>query len=189
MVVHEEVMLFRDAERDIMVIEGQRVRLALPGPIRVATVDEAAPFLDHAGFGDQAVIVRPAAGDANRDIYKGITDAATLAAALRRAAQRSTDGRALLEPDLRAHHNPTRRDVLFRLGERMARRLNTACPACNCPGYGHTNTEPGLPCAKCGTATDQGATDRYSCPRCPHHSRVPRPERAADPQWCPRCNP
>ena len=53
MVVHEEVLLFRDTERGIEVIEGERVPVTLPGPVRVSTVDEAAPFLDLTGFGAQ----------------------------------------------------------------------------------------------------------------------------------------
>lgn len=63
---HEEMLLFRDTRRGIEVVEGERVPLALPGPVRVATVDQAAPFLDRAcpGYGrtgaEPACPARPA---------------------------------------------------------------------------------------------------------------------------------
>ncbi|WP_433304172.1 DUF6671 family protein [Actinoplanes sp. CA-030573] len=104
--MHEELLRFRDTGRGIEIIEGERVPIALPQPVRVATIDEAAPFLERAGFGEQAVIVRPPTGENVCHIHKGITDAATLTAAIHQAAQRSTDGMALREPDLRAPHNP-----------------------------------------------------------------------------------
>ncbi len=190
---HEEILLFLDDTRGLEILQGHR-NLGIPGPtLRATSHADIAEDLTRAGWPGQSVIVRPAAPDAGRataaGITKGITDPHQLAAAITAAAARSTDGHALIEPDLRAHHNPTRREVLTRIGTTLAARLATPCPACASPGYGRTGTQPGLPCADCGAPTDLAVADLYSCAKCPHQHAEPRPETTAEPRWCPNCNP
>ena len=190
---HHEVLLFLDDTRDLEIMQGHR-SLAIPGPaLRATSHADIVEDLARAGWPGQAVIVRPAVPDAGRatgaDIVKGITDPDQLTQAITTAATRSTDGHALIEPDLRAHHNPTRREVLTQLGATLAARLATPCPACASPGYGRTGTRPGLPCADCGTPTDMACADLYSCAQCTYQHAQPRPETTTEPRWCPRCNP
>jgi hypothetical protein len=186
---HEEMLLFIDDTRGLEVIQGNRT-LSHPGPERRARdYREVEPALAAWGFPAQAVITRPARGGAPRDIVKGISDPHLLDSAIRTAAARSEDGHALIEPDLRAQHNPTRQAVLTQLGRSLARRLGTACPACASPGYGQTAIVPGLPCAACQTPTDLAQADLYTCPVCPcQHTRA-RAETTAEPHGCPECNP
>lgn len=186
---HEELLLFLDDHRRTEIVVGERRVLELPDPHRVTDLAAAEHYLAQVGFGDQGVVVRPATGTHHDDVVKGITDRAALAAALTHAAGRSTDGNALLEADLRAHHNPTRRAVLRLLAHRMATRLATPCPACATPGYGRTDTVRGLPCAACATPTDLALAEHHSCPSCTHHHHHPLAATTADPQWCPSCNP
>ncbi|GAA3453496.1 DUF6671 family protein [Dactylosporangium matsuzakiense] len=188
---HEEILLFLDDARGWYIIEGHR-GVAIPGVARtVAGLDELRPHLPALGWPGQALVVRPhATGAAASDpVVKGVTDLGELAAAIHRAGLRSPDGRATVEPDLRAMHNPTRRAVLRRLGRRMALRLATRCPACATPGYGRTGFEAGLPCADCGRPTELPRADVHTCPACRHTTTVPRGERAASPGECPDCNP
>jgi len=185
---HEELLLFIDAERDLEVVEGERTLTTPAGRASVASLREAQGFLTQAGFPAQAVIVR--ASDADRHpIQKGITDLDHLERAVQAAARRSDDGLALLEPDLRAQHNPTRRALLTRLGRRLAHRLATVCPACSSPGYGRISTRIGLPCAACGWPTDLVTADVHGCQRCHHQDRRPLRDTTAEPRWCDRCNP
>lgn len=186
---HEEVLLFLDPGRSIEIVEGERCLLTPPAPLRVTADHDLDHYLRQAGFPEQALVVRPHRGDTPTEVVKGITDRDELTSAITFAAARSDDGHALLEPDLRAHHNPTRRVVLTRLGRRLAERLATPCLACGCPGYGRTDTERGLPCTACATPTDLITADIYTCGQCTHHHRVPRAALTADPRWCPLCNP
>ena len=186
---HEELLLFTDTERGIEVIEIERVLTSLPAAVRVGHAAEAEAFLAACGFGAQAIIVRPAAGGRPADTHKGITTRRRFTEALAAATRRSPDGRAVVEPDLRAMNNPTRQEVLRRLGRRLARRLATPCPDCGCPGFGRTGTRPGLSCAACGTGTPVIAADVHKCARCPHRTEVAREATVADPQWSPSCNP
>ncbi len=184
---HEEVMLFLDLDRGLEIVEGERCLRTPPAQLRVGAGQDLDRYLDQAGFPGQALVVRRS--DTATAAVKGITDRGTLAAAIAAAAACSDDGHALLETDLRAHHNPTRRVVLARLGRRLARRLATPCPACGCPGYGRTDTERGLPCTACATPTELVTADVHACGRCTHHHRVPRAATTADPRWCEVCNP
>jgi hypothetical protein len=183
---HEELLVFIDDNRGIEIVEGYRTSM-MPGLTRRAT-----SFAELASLGDgwpaQALIVRPAVGGAASDIVKGITDAEQLRCTIAAAAQLSADGYAVVEPDLRAHHNPTRQAVLTRLAGTLAYRLATSCPSCGTPGYGRGDTQPGLPCRICRTPTDLVFADLHECQTCTHRSTHPRPEPAADPSCCPNCN-
>jgi hypothetical protein len=186
---HEEILLFLDDTRGFEIVEGNRT-LTIPGIGRhIHDSAELESALTGWGFPAQALIVRPASGGAPNDIAKGITETSHLHRAVRTAAGRSADGHALVEPDLRAHHNPTRQAVLTQLGRNMAQRLNTRCPTCVSPGYGRTRTVPGLPCSACHTPTELTRADTYTCPACSHTHVQARPETTAEPRWCPTCNP
>lgn len=186
---HEEILIFLDAHHDIEVVEGERTLTTPAGQCLAANLNQAQPFLDQAHFPAQAIIVRPAGGSQSLRIHKGVTDRNHLEQAIQQAAATSADGHALLEPDLRAHHNPTRRALLHRIAHRLARRLATTCPACSTPGYGRISTRIGLPCAACGWPTDLVTADIHGCQRCRHQDRRPRPDTSAEPRWCDRCNP
>jgi hypothetical protein len=187
---HEELLLFVDDERGIEVLDGHRT-LDVPGTaLRTSGDDDRLDrWLTGLGWPEQAVVVRPAVGGHHLPVRKGLTDLDLLTKAVADAAAASADGRALLEPDLRAHHNPTRRAVLTGLATSLAHRLATTCPACDCPGWGRTGVEKGVPCGACGTPTDVTRADVLGCPRCPQRQVEPRAETVTDPRWCGVCNP
>ena len=183
---HEELVVFVDDTRGIEVFVGERTMVVPGHGHRVAGLAELPPHVA-AGLPTQALIVRPAAGQPDH-VVKGITDLTLLNTAIMVAAHQSADGRALVEPDLRAHHNPSRRLVLCRLADVLARRLATRCPACSTPGFGRVDSERGLPCRICETPTDAIHNEIHACPRCSHCVAV-AVAAAADPVWCPQCNP
>lgn len=182
---HEEVLLFRDERLGIEVVEGHRT-LSVPGVAQqVRDYRDLRPVL-LGGLPDQALIVRPyrRAGF----VRKGITDTETLRSAVSAAIAHSSDGLAQVEPDLRAHHNPSRRLVLALLAERLAHRLATECPACTAPGFGRIDAEPGLRCRVCATPTPLTGREFHGCAACDHRIIRPLPD-VADPADCPFCNP
>jgi hypothetical protein len=187
---HEELLLFCDERLGIEVVEGHRT-LSVPGTAHRVSDYREIPAAFLGGLPDQALIVRPCHCDrlsAGAPIAKGVTDTETLRSALSAALAHSPDGQAVVEPDLRAHHNPSRRLVLDRLAHKLARRLATACPACGAPGFGRMDAEPGLPCRACATPTPLIGNEIHGCAACDH--RVSRPVRdVADPGDCPSCNP
>ncbi len=186
---HEEILLFCDDGLGIEVLEGYRTTSVPGSSARVAGYDDVPRGLVSA-LPHQALIVRPCGEPPDPDrIIKGITGAEALRTAIAAAAALSTENLAVVEPDLRAHHNPSRRRVLIRLAATLARRLATRCPRCATPGFGRTGNEAGLPCRICATPTPLPRSEIHSCPACPHRIERPVPAVWADPAVCPECNP
>lgn len=188
-----EILAFIDAELELEVTEAQlTLHTNFAHLTAAATLDpDTLTFLHRVGFPAHALVVRPNAGEPNGTLAKGIARRDQLAAAIKHCARASPDGRARLETDMRAHHNPTRMGQIALLARRLAARLNTRCPACGAPGYGTIDTEPGLPCAACTSPTDWIAVEIDGCTLCQHHTRRPRSDQltTADPAHCPNCNP
>ena len=182
---HEEILLFCDDVAGIEIIEGHRTN-SVPGVAHPVSGFDDVPTSLRDGLPGQALVVRPRG--AVGAITKGITGSDALRSAITAAISASLDGVALVEPDLRAHHNPRRRLIRANLAETMAGRLATPCPSCSAPGFGRVDAEPGLPCRACGTPTSLRHSEIHACAVCTH--RESRPVRgAADPADCPVCNP
>ncbi|KAA1248965.1 hypothetical protein F0Q45_17725 [Mycobacterium simiae] len=187
--LHQEILVFVDDSRDIQVVEGVNTPGAPGSPRLVDSADEALAAAWNFGFPGQGATVKASVDNRVRVFGKGITDADTLHCVVDTAMAAADDHRASVEPDLRAHHNPSRRDVLAALASRLARRLATPCPECGCPGYGKVGVHDGLPCQACGGPTSLIAADIHGCPACEHHNAIARNGALAEPRYCPRCNP
>ena len=184
---HEELLVFVDDTRGITVTVGERTTV-VPGHGHRVSGPAELPHEVAAGLPAQALIVRPSTGGQTARIVKGITGLKLLKTAIMTAAHHSGDGLALVEPDLRAHHNPSRQVVLRRLADVLARRLASRCPVCSTPGFGRVDSERGLPCRICETPTDAIQNEIHACPSC-SHCVTAAVATNADPAWCPRCNP
>ncbi len=181
-----ELVVLVDDELGTVIVE-QATGLDTPAVVREVAVGDDLSWLTTAWSSGQAVICRPA--DRSRHaITKGITEPLTLARAVRCACDASNDGRALVEPDLRADRCPARREVITRAARRLSARLESRCAGCGIPGFGTQTPEPGLPCGLCGSPTRNPAAVLLTCPRCEHRERRPLAG-TADPATCERCNP
>ncbi|WP_205875139.1 DUF6671 family protein [Mycobacterium camsae] len=186
--MHQEILVFIDDNRGIHVVEGVNVPRA-PGPPKlVENGHEAIDAARRFGFPEQGAVVTATIAGSTRLFGKGLTDAFVLVNTVNTAAAASDDHRARLEPDLRAHHNPGRREVLSALAKRLAGRLATPCPNCLCPGYGRVAVREGLRCRACGSPTTLVASDILGCPACVYRSEAARTG-TAEPRYCPQCNP
>lgn len=143
------------------------------------------------GFPTHALIVRSEPWAPGLPVVKGIVDHDALRDAIAACASASPAGVTRVDTDMRAHLNPTRMRQIAALGERLARRLATPCPACTAPGFGRTDVAPGLPCLACGTPTARTLAEVHACAACGHEERRPREDglRHADPAHCDLCNP
>ena len=146
-------------------------------------------YLQRADFPRHGLIVMPSIGRGG-PIVKGLHDEADVVDAIARCAAASTDGRARVTTDLRAHHCPSRRLIIAAAAARLAARLAACCPACDTPGWGIVRAERGAPCAECGDLVDIVVARIEGCQRCPVELPMPLAGRAtADPSRCPSCNP
>ncbi|EUA02380.1 hypothetical protein I546_6274 [Mycobacterium kansasii 732] len=189
LVMHEEILVFVDDTRAIQVAEGVNTPGSPGAPQLVHAAAEALLAARRFGFPSQAAVVRATADDGIHVFGKGITSPRVLVEAVAAAVAAAGNHQVWVEPDLRAHHNPSRRDVLIALARRLARRLATPCPECGCPGYGKVGVRAGLPCQACGWPTTAVAADIHGCPACGHRDSIARAVAAAEPRYCPQCNP
>lgn len=188
-----ELLLLADRETGLEVVEDLLSVRTNFRSLAVPTAEGGARFLQRIGFPAHALIVRPnrPAEPHGIPMHKGVQDAAALPALVQACAAASVDGLARLEPDMRAHLNPTRMAEIRRAGFRLARRLATACPACASPGFGPLEFLPGLPCEECGGPTDWIRAESHGCAACPHREERPRSDGRlrAPAGHCPNCNP
>ncbi|PSN11121.1 hypothetical protein C7293_25490 [filamentous cyanobacterium CCT1] len=151
---------------------------------------EALVFAESVGFPQHGLVVK--GGEADDHILgKGITDADKLLAIVEMTLSQSPQRAARLETDMRALYNPTRMAVIAQATEDLVRAIARSCPDCGCPGFSLVKQFPGLPCSLCGTPTLLTLTQLYRCQRCQFEQRLPGDHgfSAADPSYCPYCNP
>ena len=188
-----EMMLFIDQERSIEIVEVMMVKRTNFGSTTAESTNDISKFLMKSGFPEHALIVSPnAPGTGESSAFrKGIRQRQTLDAAIAEMAQRSEDGHALIQTDMRAHVNPTRQAAIEELAIQLANRLLCYCPACNTPGFGVTSVEHGLPCELCKLPTRLALHEIHQCPACSYEHASPRPDglTEASAQYCDRCNP
>jgi hypothetical protein len=196
-----EVMVFLDQQRGITIheqLQARRTNFA-QRRLKAASLESEAGsaelqrWLSAVGFPSHALIVRPLGAIAPdfAAIHKGIHQRQALWAAIAAAAAAAPSGQVQLETDMRAHCNPTRMASIRQLSFRLVRRIATACPSCQAPGWGLIASEPGLPCGWCGLPTALTRAEIHGCVRCDERRELPRRDglRQADPGHCPHCNP
>jgi hypothetical protein len=185
-----ELLLFVDWRRSIRVRESIRTSRTNFDSIVCRPGEDVGAFLRAVCFPRHGVIVAPSETPNSGLAFKGITDHAVLADAVAQASRQSTDGKARITTDMRAHFNPTRMGVIRRLARRLSSRLATLCPACRMPGFGESDFERGLPCGWCGEPTPVPIARIRRCIACAYTLRMPINEGSvADPGQCPHCNP
>lgn len=148
-------------------------------------------FLTRVGFPDHAIVLKPEDSVDPDAIVKGIRDPELINEHIRLMAGRSATGRAIIQTDMRAHHNPTRMKSIRLISKRLALRVRRLCPGCGLPGFGPVDVVRGLGCADCEAPTPMIKAVVYSCRGCSCRLlRHKRPENyRADPRHCLHCNP
>lgn len=157
----------------------------------VTNIAEGTAFLRTIGFPEHAVIIRPGGVSERRPaLAKGVSTPAAFDEKLMEALARG-NGVALVETDMRAHHNPTRMATIAELANCFAARLAQACPDCNGPGFGVSRPVPGLACVECGAPTLAIKATTTTCEHCHHKVTLPRSDglEHADAACCVLCNP
>jgi hypothetical protein len=186
---HELVALVDQLDQIVIVAEAAAIaQVPAAHTLDAATTEIPGHLL--AGLPAQALITRPFDFPDRRGlgITKAIVSEAQLHESIARARAMSRDGRVRVEPDLRAHHCPSRRKVIAAAVDNLVLRLSSRCPACASIGFGLVATVPGLSCSECGCPTSRVRAEIFGCPRCAHRETRTL-EGQADPGECPMCNP
>jgi Zn ribbon nucleic-acid-binding protein len=183
-----EILIFIDDERDIEICGAAQGKANFSHSL-ASGWSEAESFAREAGFPGQHLVVRPE-GEIDPRIRKGIASWKDLENAFEWASGQSKTGQVFLETDGRAHANPVRMENIRLASEDLLRKILSACPACNAPGFWVVDRIPGLPCRNCGGGTQDFLADVYGCIKCGHRARQERSDwKYADPLHCDYCNP
>ncbi len=185
--VAKELVVLVDDERGIVIADTELAYDLVAMGVDVCAGEDLAAHLRRAQFPAHAVVVRPAAGGTL--VFKGVRDLEVLHRAVERCCNLSTDGRARIETDLRAHMCPSRRPIIARAARRLAARVATACPACTSPGFGLVRFEIGVPCEWCGRDAEVVRARVLGCVTCREESVEQMTTGPADPGQCSWCNP
>ncbi|MCS6958695.1 MAG: hypothetical protein RMK91_01430 [Pseudanabaenaceae cyanobacterium SKYGB_i_bin29] len=178
---NREVVVLYDRRQDIYIWAEEVSTNTNFNHCQAKTWREVEEFAEKVGFPEHGLVVI-----ADR-ITKGITDWEVLKRVVTEVWQQQT--KVHIETDMRAMFNPTRMQNIAQATEKLVRKLQSHCPACNCPGFDVVEHRPGLPCAWCGTPTQQTAAIVYGCLSCSYTKEERVTPAQADPQFCPFCNP
>lgn len=145
-------------------------------------------FALEAGFPEHHLILRPQS-ESDPRMRKGLSDWPALRQAFGQCQQDADNQLVYAENDHRAFCNPTRQAMILRAANDLVKKIQSACPACDMPGFSITGHTPGLPCRLCGHATRLARSYTWQCQACDHQQEQVTPEAYADPGRCDACNP
>ena len=188
-----ELVAWVDVDQDHVVVERASAFSKVPAAVRLGSPRDPAQLPIADLFPDQAAIVSVESEQESEEersrtiIAKGIDSVDLLTEALADAFDLGF-GTVVVEPDLRAHLCPERREVIAAAVDRLVQRLERRCPRCAAPGFGLLRQLPGLRCALCDLPTTEASARVEGCTRCRHEVVIPI-SGDADPTHCDRCNP
>jgi hypothetical protein len=184
----EELLVFIDQKNNLEVIAKSLSTATNFAGSEIASETALRDFAEQAKFPSHSLILKN-----DRDnftaIEKGISDATTLYSAFRNMMHEH--GKVYAETDMRAMHNPSRMLVIEETTHKLAEKLKTCCPECQCPGFSVTRVLSGLPCDLCNFPTRSTLSLISGCQRCGFESeqRYPHGKQTEDPMHCDLCNP
>lgn len=189
---NKEVVILLDTANELEIV-GQEFSTETNYSHKVIkSVPEADAFADQVGFPEHGlvVIIDPSSKN-NAEIIKGITSKEQLWEAVTFALNKSPDGKAHIETDMRALYNPTRMKNIAKATHDLIRKINNLCPKCSCPGFDLIARKKGLRCACCNLPTELILALIYKCKKCDFTQEILFPDKLekSDPSQCIYCNP
>lgn len=182
-----EIMVFLDCKNDMVITEQIRSRETNFNSLDVDSTQDYNSFLEKTKFPSHRIIVKEL--NKNTIIAKGINDIQELKKIMEKSF--AAHAHLRLETDMRAMYNPLRMQVIKKLAEKLANRIQCLCPGCSAPGFGQVNYVGNLKCGACGTETQLYKNKSYSCVSCQYHILKDRDDdlQFAEQTYCPYCNP
>lgn len=184
-----EYVALVDLNLGIAIVEEFRSLEIVAGEIETEPGSDISEFLERVDFPNHKLIVSPNLGDRSRSL-KGLGNKQDLEAAIKQLAKDSTDGKVLVQSDLRAHCSPSRQENIRQAARNLATRLKSLCPSCDTPGWGKVGYEKGLDCSACGEYVEKAIrADVLGCAKCAYQVERDSGRTKADPSICDGCNP
>jgi hypothetical protein len=184
----DEVLAFIDQKNGLEIAVREISTKTNYNAKEVSSEEDLLAFAQSAQFPSHALILKDKK-DGFTSIAKGIVNTKELLETFAKFKQ--SNETVYVETDMRAHLNPSRMQVIEETTEKLIKKIKTACPSCNTPGFGIKNSIPGLPCENCKTPSKSTLYHVYACQKCNHtyEAYFPNGKQQEDPTYCDRCNP
>jgi hypothetical protein len=189
---NREVVVFLDKENNLEIIGEEFSSDTNHNHATVESLEQAYKFAKQVGFPEHGLVVMFEELPKNsNEIIKGIVTEEKLQEAVNFVLKNSSDGKAHIETDMRAHYNPTRMINIAKATRNLVSKINSHCPNCLIPGFEITQRIKGLPCGGCHLPTSLIRTVIYQCKKCDFSQEklFPDGREFADPAQCMYCNP
>lgn len=181
-----ETLAWIDNQLDIEIVQSYRSFEIVAFREEIDKPLISAEMLSRADFPNHALIVWANGAQ----IHKGIRDLGELERAIDAAYADTSEGKVIVESDLRAHMSPSRRENIRKCGELLVERLLRLCPDCSVPGFGEVEALFGLPCESCGELVATALSGNvFGCAKCDFREEKLFGTTYAPARICPSCNP
>lgn len=184
----ELVLLYdkKDNNEIYGIYEGTETNLA---HLRVDNLEDTIKFAKQIGFPEHFLIMRPD-DEYAKQIIKDIDSFEKLKEAFNVCKLKSKTGHVFIETDMRAHANPTRMRNIEKATQDLVSNIMKLCPKCDTPGFVIQEAVKGLPCERCGLASEMTLKYIYRCKKCKYEMEALHPNGPyAAAQYCHYCNP
>lgn len=184
-----ELIVFVDMENDLIIKEFHRSNEIIAATAVVRAGEDLAEFLQRADFPRHRLIAK---SEGARDFFtlKGIGSFSELQKAIEECSLHSPTQQVRLESDFRAMYSPSRMENIRTAATKLARRVESLCPACNCPGWGVTDYAKGVDCNDCGAENpDITRQELLGCAKCDYSAPGKSLNKTIEAAQCIYCNP
>jgi hypothetical protein len=184
----DELLVFMDQKNDLEIVVREVSTKTNYNAKEVNSEEDLLAFAQSALFPSHGLILKDKK-EGYTEVAKGIVQTKELLDTFKQFMERY--GSVYVETDMRAHLNPSRMQVIEETTEKLIKKIKTACPSCNTPGFGIKDAIPGLPCENCKAPTKSTLLHVYACQKCNHiyEAYYPNGKQEEDPAYCDRCNP
>ena len=182
-----EILVFKDFERDLVILETLRSFEIKAGRVELLPGHNYEDFLIQADFPNHSVIAKTEDINATAPI-KGINNKTELDAAIKSLFKVAP--KVILESDFRANQSPSRMANIEKLASKLATRLANLCRNCSTPGFGEISYETGVICTECKRLNpDAIRAETRSCIKCDETEAGKVINNELTPDKCIWCNP
>ncbi|AGC78360.1 hypothetical protein LX97_02692 [Nonlabens dokdonensis] len=184
----DEFLIFIDKKNNLEIVARELSMETNFNGQEITSLKELIEFAKEAQFPSHALILRRSKDDTT-DIIKGITNDVQLQEAFEQLS--TISNKVYVETDMRAMHNPSRMKVIEAATKKIIKKIQTACPKCNMPGFDITEIKKGLPCDLCSQPTNSILSHLSMCKHCSFTKEefYPNDKQTEDPMYCDFCNP
>ncbi|RAR46680.1 DUF6671 family protein [Flavobacterium lacus] len=184
----DELLMLIDKKNELEIIARELSLETNFNAEKITSQEQLLEFAQKSDFPSHGLILKDAKENSTI-IHKDILDWENLQAVYESIKKETSE--VWVETDMRAYRNPTRMKVIEKATQKLIKKINTACPNCQAPGFDVNKVIKGLPCKWCKSPTESTFAWQFNCKKCNYTSlqKYPNDKQYESPEFCNYCNP